>query len=174
LVGLPAGGRADPGGGRYWHVGTIRDTICNDAYRAHARDELERAAESGNLSSKVLVGLDRNRCYEIVRYSRTRWVRTPNGEKAVHITLNKREDCTVVPDPGIPREWVDAARGPIKGNAGPSRAAGRSLELKGILFCPVDCRMNPYNSHRDGKRYHYYACGRCRRECPSACEHHKD
>jgi hypothetical protein len=55
-----------------------------------------------------------------------------------------------------------------------SRADERSWELKGILFCPCGCRMVPYNSRRGGKRYHYYACGRYRREGPAACEHHKN
>jgi len=34
--------------------------------------------------------------------------------------------------------------------------------------------MVPYNSRRGGKRYHYYACSRYRREGPSACEHRKN
>jgi hypothetical protein len=86
-----------PGGGRYWHVGTIRDMIRNDVYRAHARDELERLAESGSLSSEVLVGLGRNRCCEIVRYSRTRWKRTPDGEKAIHAQQAGRPDSRARP-----------------------------------------------------------------------------
>src|SRR5215212_8980594 len=52
-----------PGGGRYWHAGTIREMICNDVYRAHGRDELERLVEAGNLSPEVLAGLDRNQRY---------------------------------------------------------------------------------------------------------------
>jgi len=55
-----------------------------------------------------------------------------------------------------------------------SRADERSWELKGILFCPCGCRMVPYKSRRGGKRYHYYACSRYRREGPSACEHRKN
>src|SRR5215207_6557091 len=42
-----------PGGGRYWHVGTIRDMIRNDVYRAHGRDELERLVDSDNLSPEM-------------------------------------------------------------------------------------------------------------------------
>ena len=56
----------------------------------------------------------------------------------------------------------------------PSRADGRVWELKGLLLCPCGCRMVPYNSRRGGKRYHYYACGRYRREGPSACGHGKN
>jgi cell division protein FtsB len=165
-----------PGGGRYWHAGTIREMICNDVYRAHGRDELERLVEAGNLSPEVLAGLDRNQRYGIAWYHRTRWARTPEGEKAIHITPNRREDwiAVPVPDAGVPREWVDAARAAIRDNVRPSRADERSWELKGILFCPCGCRMVPYNSRRGGKRYHYYACSRYRREGPSACEHRKN
>jgi hypothetical protein len=163
-----------PGGGRYWHVGPIRDLIRNDVFRAHGRDELERLAEAGNLSAEVLAGLDSEQRCKIAWYNRTRWERTPDGEKTIHVTPNKREDWVAVPvpDAGIPRKWVDAARAAIKDNVRPSRADGRFWELKGILFCPCGCRMVPYNSRRGGKRYHYYACGRYRREGPAACEHH--
>jgi hypothetical protein len=165
-----------PGGGRYWHAGTIREMICNDVYRAHGRDELERLVEAGNLSPEVLAGLDRNQRYGIAWYNRTRWERTPEGEKAIHITPNRREDwiAVPVPDAGVPREWVDAARAAIRDNVRPSRADERSWELKGILFCPCGCRMVPYNSRRGGKHYHYYACSRYRREGSSACEHRKN
>jgi hypothetical protein len=165
-----------PGGGRYWHAGTIREMICNDVYRAHGPDELIRLVEAGNLSPEVLAGLDRDQRYGIAWYNRTRWERTPDDEKAIHITPNKREDWVAVPvpDAGVLREWVDAARVTIKDNVRPSRADERSWELKGVLFCPCGCRMVPYNSRRGGKRYHYYACSRYRREGPSGCEHRKN
>jgi site-specific DNA recombinase len=165
-----------PGGGRYWHAGTIREMICNDVYRAHGRDELEGLAEAGNLSPEVLAGLDRDARYGIAWYNRTRWERTPDGEKAIHITPNRREEWVAVPvpDAGVPREWVDAARAAIKDNVRPSRADERAWELKGVLFCPCGSRMVPYNSRRGGKRYHYYACSRYRREGPAACEHRKN
>jgi hypothetical protein len=96
--------------------------------------------------------------------------------KAIRVTPNKREDWVAVPvpDAGISREWVDAAQAAIKDNVRPSRVDERSWELKGVLFCPCGSRMVPYNSRRGGKRHHYYACSRYRREGPSACEHHKN
>jgi hypothetical protein len=165
-----------PGGGRYWHAGTIREMICNDVYLAHGHDELKRLVEAGNLSPEVLTGLDPDRRYGVAWYNRTRWERTPDGEKAIHITPNRREEWVAVPvpDAGVPREWVDAARAAIKDNVRLSRADERSWELNGVLFCPCGCRMVPYNSRRGGKRYHYYACSRYRREGPSACEYHKN
>jgi hypothetical protein len=150
--------------------------ICNDVYRAHGRGELERLVEAGNLSPEVLAGLERDQRYGIAWYNRTRWERTPDGEKAVRVTPNERGDwiAVPVPDAGVPREWVDAARAATKDNVRSSCADQRSWELKGVLFCPCGCRMVPYNSRRGGKRYHYYACGRYRREGPAACEHRKN
>jgi Recombinase len=80
-----------PGGGRYWHTGTIRKMICNDVYKAHERNELERLTESGNLSHEVLARLDRNRRYGLAWYNRTRWERTVYREKAIRVTPNERE-----------------------------------------------------------------------------------
>lgn len=150
--------------------------ICNDVYRAHGRGELERLVEAGNLSTEVLAGLDRNQLYGVAWYNRTRWERTPDGEKAIRVTPNERGDwiAVPVPDAGVPCEWVDAARAATRDNVRSSCADQRSWELKGILFCPCGCRMVPYNSRRGGKRYHYYACGRYRREGPAGCEHRKN
>lgn len=127
----------------------------------------------------MLTGLGPEQRYGIAWYNRTRWERTPDapeGDEAIHVTPIERKEWVVipVPDAGIPPEWVDAARAAIKNNVRPSRADGRPSELKGILFCPCGCRMVPYNSRRGGKRYHYYACGRYRREGPAACEHRKN
>lgn len=69
-----------------------------------------------------------------------------------------------MPDAGVPTEWVDAARAAIKDNGRPSRADERTWELKGVLFCPCGSRMVTYNSRRGGKRYHYFACSRYRRD----------
>ena len=153
-----------------------QDRFCNDVYRARGRGELERLVEAGNLSPEVLAGLERDQRYGIAWYNRTRWERTPDGEKAIRVTPNEKRDwiAVPVPDAGVPREWVDAARAATKDNVRSSCADQRSWELKGILFCPCGCRMGPYNSRRGGKRYHYYACGRYRREGPAACEHRKN
>ena len=60
------------------------------------------------------------------------------------------------------------------GRASAEGRSVRSCSSKGILFCPCGSRMVPYNSRRGGKRYHYYACVRYRREGPGACEHRKN
>ena len=85
-----------------------------------------------------------------------------------------------VPDPGIPREWVDAAREAIKDNAKPSANANRIWELSGgVLLCgECGCRMVVHTtSHK--KRgytyyYYYYRCAkRNRHGAQHACTHDK-
>ena len=67
-----------------------------------------------------------------------------------------------VPDSGIPREWVEAAREAIKDNAKPSANAARVWELSGgILVCgECGCRMVAHTTfHKQGgATYHYYRC----------------
>ena len=81
-----------------------------------------------------------------------------------------------VPDSGIPREWVEAAREAIKDNAKPSANAARVWELSGgILVCgECGCRMVAHTTfHKQGgATYHYYRCAkRNRHGSRHACTH---
>ncbi len=157
-----------PGGGRYWHAGTIREMIQNDVYRAHTHEEVKA------LSPDAAAGLDPHRSYGIQWYNRTRWEHdTDVGDKKHHVAPQPEEEhiAVPVPDAGIPREWVEAARAAIKDNVRPSKAANRDWELKGILYCPCGCRLSPSNNSRGGKSYRYYACTSYRRNGPAGCEH---
>jgi hypothetical protein len=83
-----------------------------------------------------------------------------------------------VPDPGIPREWVDRAREAIKDNAKPSANANRTWELSGgVLFCgECGCRMVVHTTtdRRRGSAWHYYRCAkRNRHGAQHACTHSK-
>ena len=57
-----------------------------------------------------------------------------------------------VPDPGIPREWVDAAREAIKDNIRPSANADRVWQLSGgvLRFAGCGCSMGAHTT-TDGK-----------------------
>jgi len=75
-----------------------------------------------------------------------------------------REEWLVVPvpDAGVPREVVEAARQSLKDNVRkPSKAAKRLWELsEGILRCG-ECghTLRPNTSHKkSGRRFHYYSC----------------
>ena len=97
-------------------------------------------------------------------------------------TIRAREEQIPVPtpDPGIPREWVDAAREAIRGNKAPSAVSGRSWELSGGILYRGDRggRMATHTTIErkgggKGKRYHHYRCPKRRRHgvvdsCPNA------
>jgi site-specific DNA recombinase len=67
-----------------------------------------------------------------------------------------------VPESGIPREWVDAAREAIKDNQRQSANGDRFWELSGgVLYCAeCGCRMTVHATldSRNGRRYCYYRC----------------
>jgi hypothetical protein len=67
-----------------------------------------------------------------------------------------------VPESGIPRDWVDAAREAIKDNKRQSANGDRFWELSGgVLYCAeCGCRMTVHATldSRNGKRYCYYRC----------------
>ena len=84
--------------------------------------------------------------------------------RAKHTPKPRSEWIAVpVPDPGIPREWVDAAREAIAGNKRTSKNGGRFWELSdGIVRC-ASCRWcmstNTVKTRgSSGKPNHYYRC----------------
>ncbi len=120
-----------------------------------------RRVEAKQVSELGLEGRRYRRRTRVVEKPRSEWIAVP------------------VTDPGIPREWVDAAREAIRGNKAPSAASGRSWELfGGILYCgDRGCRMATHTTIErkgggKGKRYHYYRCPTRRRHgvadsCPN-------
>ena len=65
-----------------------------------------------------------------------------------------------VPDSGVPREWVDAARDAIRDNRKHSNAGRRFWELSGGLLRCGECSrsMHPHTTVRTNKRLFYYCC----------------
>jgi hypothetical protein len=79
-----------------------------------------------------------------------------------------------VPDSGVPREWVDAAREAIRDNVRPSDAGRRHWNLKGSLFCPCGARLKPFTVRKKNGIHFYYICHRHRSgrdPCPHARYH---
>ena len=78
-----------------------------------------------------------------------------------------------VPDSGVPREWVDAAREAIKDNRKCSNAGRRFWELSGgILHCG-ECgwTMYPHNVvSTSNKRLFYYCCKAKYKHGPDFCQ----
>ena len=161
-------------GGRYWHVTTLRDMILNDAYLPHTHEELGALVDVGNLSPDVLATLDPNAVNGIQWYNRHK-IETVPGERQIK-TLRPRGGwiAVPVPDSGVPREHVEAARAAIRDNVRPSDAGRRYWNLKGLAYCPCGARLTPHTVTKKGGPRFYYICHahRSGREpCPYAKYH---
>lgn len=85
-----------------------------------------------------------------------------------------------VPDSGLPREWVDAAREAIENNRRPARAGHREWELSGGILRCAECgramSARRFSKPEIGRTYLYYVCVagayHNRETCP-ARTHHK-
>jgi hypothetical protein len=61
-----------------------------------------------------------------------------------------------VPDSGIPKEWIEAARALVEQNIKPTNKGRRPWELKGHLFCECGVRMTTHTTTRKGRKVVYY------------------
>jgi len=161
--GIPA-----PRGGQYWDKKLIREIILNDVYKPHTYDEMRELT-----SPEVAAQLDTQKRYGIWWFNRRRATRKLVAEygldgrsyrRRYKSVLKPREEwiAVPVPDAGIPRELVDAAREAIKDNRRPSAAGTRFWELSGgVLVCGgCGCRMMAHRRRKSPKSpyYHYYRC----------------
>jgi site-specific DNA recombinase len=167
---LEAQGLPSPSGGRRWSQMFVRSAILDDVYLPHAYEELEAL-----VSPEVAARLDPDRSYGIYWYNTRRNTYRPvveggpNGRtyrKRRKVTQRPREEWIAVPVPdcGVPREWVDAAREIVEGNRWPPSTNRRFWELSGgLLRCSrCDGRMRPLStlgSREPEARYFYYRCG---------------
>jgi site-specific DNA recombinase len=169
-----------PGGARFWHQTYLRRMIRDDVYRPHT---FEEAAEM--VAPEVSMRLDRDRCYGIWWFNRRRRVEkqvVEMGESGRRYrrrsknTMKPPEEwiAVPVPDPGVPREWVDGAREAIEGNHRAPSSNRRFWELSGgLLYCGCcghtmrqDARVR-----KDGAWFYYRCSHRWhngRGACPDA------
>jgi site-specific DNA recombinase len=158
-----------PKGGKYWHQTFIRRLIQDDAYKPHTLEELEEL-----VSPEVAARLDKDRCYGVYWYGKCRKELT--RDKRTRVSWNDRKDWIAVPVPdcGVPRGWVDAARGRIAAgrNRSPSTAGHRFWELSGMVRCAGCGRVmqnQPTKSGGNGKMFYYYRCSHAARNGREAC-----
>ena len=137
------------------------------------------------MSPEVAVQLKPERVYGVLWFNTKRRTETqvaeagPNGRsyrrKVKTVTKPREEWIAVpVPDAGIPRELVDAARTTLRANARTSSAEERFWELSGgIVRCRL-CgrRMSPSTTKKGGKTYHY-RCDKRWQGNAAACSHEK-
>jgi site-specific DNA recombinase len=157
-----------PPSGEFWSPKYVREAIKDDVYRSHSYDEV-----AALVSPDVAARLDPNKRYGIWYFNRRRYVSKqvsvigPEGRSYRRTTKQfdkPRSEWIAVPVPesGIPREWVDAAREAIKDNQRQSANGDRFWELSGgVLYCAeCGCRMTVHATldSRNGRRYCYYRC----------------
>jgi site-specific DNA recombinase len=170
---LDAEGVPTPSGRPYWHWRAIQSFIMDDVYRSHSVEEIAEL-----VMPEVAAGLDSSQHYGVWWYNRQRvkWSQVseagPEGRiyrKRGEYSIKDKSDwiAVPVPDAGIPRQVVEAARRTVLSYRATSKAAGRFWELSGsIMRCALCGRaMNPqktgYSRKSGDKGYvFYYRCPR--------------
>jgi site-specific DNA recombinase len=164
---LEADGIPAPNGGRFWNTNTIRDIVFEDCYRPHSYGEIEEF-----VSPQVVAALNQSKSYGVCWYNRRRVKTRQVGEDSPEGRRYRRVQQTVwkpreewvavpVPDAGIPRTLVDAARGTIQYNR-PSPQGTHFFELSGgVFFCGVCGRRMAPNRRRRSPESPYISYYRC-------------
>jgi len=173
-----------PSGNRNWTPWVIRGFVLDDVYNPHTLEEVE-----GLVTPQVAATMDPNKRYGIWWFNRERWTSEQVCEVSADTYVYRRKVKTVpkpreewiavpVPDSGVPREVVDAARNAVHKNrwnvAEPDSSGARSWELSdGILRCGC-CgrRMRTCVTRKPGRLYFYYTCSK-RREGKEPCPNHR-
>jgi site-specific DNA recombinase len=174
-----AEGIPSPGGKRFWNRPGLRKPIMSDVYLAHTYEEV-----ASIVIPEVASRLDPEKRYGISwygkqRHTHTQVVRIKNGKKIYSKSKKSvetpREEWIgiPVPDSGIPREWVLAAREAIKDNHKFSNCGRRFWELTGGVLRCAECGYAMGTNFIIDRGTGYYRCGRRYRLGVNACSHSK-
>lgn len=170
-----------PAGGKKWDRSFFPRCINDDVYKPHTYEEV-----AAKVSPNVAAKLDPDELYGLWCFNRlaskTRQVseRGENGngrryKRQVRRTIKPEDEWVYipVPDSGIPRDVVEAARERIKDNRTPSSAGRRFWELSGgVIHCALCGRRMAHHSvlaRNKRYHYHYYRCrgnGQVGGDCP--------
>ena len=184
---LEAEGVPTPTGKKDWDPQLIRRFVLSDLYKPHTFEEVREL-----VSPEVAATLAPEGLYGIWWWGRSRISRRqvseagPEGRRYRYeysTAQRPKEEWTAVPvpDPGIPRGWVDAAREKIRHNRRPSSAGRRSWELSGGVLRCAECgrAMTAHTCPKPsrGRIYFYYRCSAgARNKGPGFCgaaKHHR-
>jgi site-specific DNA recombinase len=174
--GLPTPKRA-----KHWNRSFFRTCIRDDVYRPHSFEEVKTVVAPG-----VAARLDPDRRYGLWWFNRlghkVRQVseHSANGRRyrKTHDWYQKPKEewiAVPVPDSGIPREVVEAARAAIEGNRRPARAGRRYWELTGGIARCGECGWTMCATHSTSTKkgrtyaYDYYRCSNRDRYGLEAC-----
>jgi len=153
-----------------WDAQLIRRYLLSDLYKPHTVEEVRQV-----VSPEVAATLDSGECYGVWWWGRSRVQRrqvsepAPNGDGRRYryrykTTERPKEEWTAVPvpDAGIPRGWVDAARERVGKYRGTSNAGRREWELSGGVLRCAECgrAMTAHTCPKPsrGHTYFYYRC----------------
>jgi site-specific DNA recombinase len=183
-------GLPSPGGRVRWDRSFFRSCVLDDVYKPHTFEEVQ-----GLVAPEVTARLDPDANYGIWWFNRRRCRRKrvsedgPNGrayrwQSATVIKPQEEWIAVPVPDSGIPREWVDAAREAIKNNQRSSSTGRRFWKLSGgVLYCGGCGRGMATTAVRGNggssdTLYFYYRCNKRTNEgvdtCPQAKHYRAD
>jgi site-specific DNA recombinase len=160
---LSEDGVPSPTGKAQWDLQSIRKLLKRDLYRPHSYLEMCEI-----VSPDVLARLEPGGHYGVYWFgeraeTRKRVSESGEGGRVYRHRYTSKVRPVAdrigvpVPDSGIPREWVDAARANLEENRRPANAGRRFWDLSaGILRCSECGRaMSPRTASRT---YFYYAC----------------
>jgi site-specific DNA recombinase len=176
LQGIPT-----PRGAKRWDRTFFRTCILEDIYKPHSFEEVKAV-----ISVETAARLDPSKRYGLWWFNRrglkVRQVSElgPDGRqyrKTYHWHHKPKEEwiAVPVPDSGIPRELVEAARAVVKNNRKAARAGRRFWELTGGIAHCSECGQTMCATHSTKTKrgslysYHYYCCSQRNRYGPDVC-----
>ena len=158
-------------GGKHWDVRVIKNCIVDDVYKPHTFEEIEEL-----VTPEVAARLDPGKSYGVWWYNR-RQVKTthvseagPEGKryaKRVKYTPKPKDQwiAVPVPDSGVPRAVLGAARDAVRDNHRSPASRERFWELAGgVLYCDTCGRRMTkhtgtyYKLSREKVSRYYYRC----------------
>ena len=174
--GLPTSKRA-----KHWNRSFFRTCIRDDVYRPHSFEEVKAV-----VTPDVAARLDPKMSYGLWWFNRlghkVRQVSEPsaNGRRyrKTHDWYQKPKDewiAVPVPNSGIPREVIEAARAAIESNRRPACAGRRFWELTGGVARCGECGWTMCATHSTSTKkgrtyaYDYYRCSNRDRYGLEAC-----
>jgi site-specific DNA recombinase len=178
-------GIPSPSGNVRWSYPTLHMIVLDDVYRSHTYEEVAEL-----VSQEVTGRLDSDKAHGIWWFNRRRGEMRkvveigPDGERVYRKRYKQAQKprsewvAVPIPDAGIPRKWVDAARQAIKDNKRASNAGRRFWPLSGgILRCPTcGWAMSPHTiapGAKSRKRYYYYRCSNHMKTAYDGCSNYR-
>jgi site-specific DNA recombinase len=147
-----------PEHGRFWSRQFIRNVVASDVYKSHSREELAALVAGGYMAQEV--------ADKAPEPCGVWWYQGTDFAGETHRV------AVPIPDAGIAREWVDAARAALRDNIPTRRAVHRTYELSGLAYCDLCGRRMQSHTYtkKNGAHFHYYECATSaedgKRGCP--------